>query len=39
MTHLDDSPRGLENRHLLENPAFRGFLERFELIGHAGRRY
>lgn len=39
MTHLDDSPRGLENRHLLENPAFRSFLERFELITHAGRRH
>ena len=37
MTHLDESPRGLENRQLLENQAFRTFLERFELIGHAGR--
>jgi predicted glycoside hydrolase/deacetylase ChbG (UPF0249 family) len=39
MTHLDESPRGLGDRQLLENPAFRTFLARFELIGHAGRRH
>jgi len=35
MTHLDDSPRGLDNRRLLENKEFLKFLENYELIGHA----
>lgn len=35
MAHLDDSPRGLDNRRLLCDRSFRQFLRQFELIGHA----
>ena len=35
MTHLDDSPRGLDNRRLLENQEFLRFRQNYELIGHA----
>jgi hypothetical protein len=35
MTHLDDSPRGLQNRSLLNEPGFVAFIRDFELIGHA----
>jgi predicted glycoside hydrolase/deacetylase ChbG (UPF0249 family) len=35
MIHLDDTPRGLEQRQLLRNAAFRAFVEQFELVGHA----
>jgi len=37
MTHLDDSPRGVENRELLQSDEFRRFVQRFRLIGHADR--
>lgn len=39
MTHLDESPRGRENRRLIENDAFAKFVERYELIGHTERRH
>lgn len=35
MTHLDDSPRGLDNRRLLASPEFQRFVANYELIGHA----
>jgi hypothetical protein len=35
MIHLDDSPRGLDNRRLLKSEEFLRFLENYELVGHA----
>jgi predicted glycoside hydrolase/deacetylase ChbG (UPF0249 family) len=35
MVHLDDSPRGLAQRRLVDSDEFRNFAARYELIGHA----
>jgi predicted glycoside hydrolase/deacetylase ChbG (UPF0249 family) len=35
MTHLDESPRGLENRAVFEGRDFANFIQHFDLIGHA----
>lgn len=35
MIHLDDSPRGLEQRRLLKSKEFLKFLKNFQLVGHA----
>lgn len=39
MTHLDDTPRGLEQRELIRDAAFRRFLQRYDVIGHAATRH
>jgi predicted glycoside hydrolase/deacetylase ChbG (UPF0249 family) len=35
MIHLDDSPRGLDQRRLVKSEGFLRFLKNFQLVGHA----
>jgi predicted glycoside hydrolase/deacetylase ChbG (UPF0249 family) len=35
MIHLDDTPRGLQQRQLLQDPDFRRFIGRYHIVTHA----